>query len=168
MSMYCLTVNMSTVCTPQAFLPIKKWEAAWLGWLSAVLVPKATFLEALYDTWGFSSVIQPKITGKKNSQVTSFLGLEPCWGNPSTARSDADKMKGLRYWDALQFLNRAAGTVVGFVYSVNDWHWLQCQAVWAPSACLPGYQHTAATCWHVCQAKSICVLYLCQLALTVH
>lgn len=89
-SVNCIRVNVSAVCAPQAFLPLKKWEAAWLGWLSAVPVPKATFLKGLCCTWGFNSVMLPKTAGKKNSQVTSLPGPEP-WGNPSRADGDAGR-----------------------------------------------------------------------------
>lgn len=83
-----IIVNVSTLCAPQVLLPLKKWEAAWLGWLSAVPVPKATFLKGLCSTWGFNSVILPKNAGKK--QVTSLPALEPR-GNPSRADGDAGR-----------------------------------------------------------------------------
>lgn len=87
----CIAASASAaVCAPQAFLPLKKWETAWLGRLSAVPVPKATFLKGLRGTWGFNSVILPKNAGKKTSQVTSLPGPEP-WGNPSRAGDDADR-----------------------------------------------------------------------------
>ena len=86
--MNCITVNATAVCTLQVSLPLQNWEAAWLGWLSTVPVPKVTFLKGLYSTWGFNFVILPKNAGKKSSQVTSLLGLEP-WGNPSRADGDA-------------------------------------------------------------------------------
>lgn len=77
-------MNGSAVCTPQVFLPLKKWEAAWLGCLSAVPVPKATFLKGLFSTWGFELCYPAKKCRKKNSQVTSVLGPLPR-GNPSRA-----------------------------------------------------------------------------------
>lgn len=70
----CVTVAACCVCAPQVFLPLKKWEAAWLGWRSAALVPKATFLKGLHGTWGFNCVILPKNTRKKNHKLLHCLG----------------------------------------------------------------------------------------------
>lgn len=114
------TVNASAaVCAPQAFLPLQKWEAARLGWLSAVPVPKATFLKGLCGTWGFNSVILPKNAGKKPPKLLHCLGRSH-GGIPAgltVTQAESKLRKGLSFWDTLQFLNQTAGTVVGFVYS---------------------------------------------------
>lgn len=69
-SLNCITENVCCLHTT-SFPAIKKWEAAWLGWLSVVPVPKATFLKGLCGTWGFNSVILPKNAGKKT--LTSYF-----------------------------------------------------------------------------------------------
>lgn len=80
----------AAVCAPQVFLPLKKWEAAWLGWLSAVPVPKATFLKGLSGTWGFNSVILPKNAGKKTYKLLHCLGWSH-GGNPGRPDGDAGR-----------------------------------------------------------------------------
>lgn len=85
-SLNCISQSECCPPTPHVSLPLKEREAAWLGWLSAVPVPKATYLKGLFGTWRFNSVILPKNAGK----LTSLLGPEPR-GNPSRADGDAGR-----------------------------------------------------------------------------
>lgn len=147
-SVNCIRVNVSSVCAPQAFLPLKKLEAAWLGWLSAVPVPKATILKGLCSTWGFDSVMLPKTAGKKTHKLLHCLGRSH-GGIPAglmVTQAEPAKERSESFWDTLQFLHRAARTVAGFVYSGSSRHLGQCQRdlSWYISARIPA--HTAATC----------------------
>lgn len=124
----CITVNPSAVCTPQVSLPLKKWEVSWLGQLSAVPVPETTFLKGLYGTWSFNSVVLPKTQEKKTHKLLHYLGWSH-GGIPAglmVTQAENRLRKGLRLWDTLQFLSKAACAVFGFVYSVSSWHWAHC------------------------------------------
>ena len=119
-SAWTVSLTATVVLTPQVFLPLQKWEAAWLGWLSAVPVPKTTFLKGLCSTWGFNFVILPKNAEKKPHKLLHCLGWSH-GGIPArltVTQAESGVRKGLRFWDALQFLNKA---VVGSVYSVSSW-----------------------------------------------
>lgn len=150
MNMNCVRVDVSARRAPQVLLPLKKWEAAWLGWLSAVPVPKATFLKGLCGTWGFNSVILPKNAGKKPHKLLHCLGRShggiPA-GLPVTQAENRPR-KGLSFWDTLQFLNQAAGTVASFLYSGRGRHLDQRQRdlSWYLSAWIPAHSCNMLTC----------------------
>lgn len=128
---------MSAVCTPQV-----GGSVAWLPFSCSCA--KSYFSDSLYDTWGLNSAIQPKKMQKHTCKLLHSSG----WSRARQGfpHGDAGEKKGLRFGDALQFINQTAWTVVGLVCAVKLIQGSVPASVIYSATCLPGYQPTAATC----------------------
>lgn len=98
-----------------------------------------------------------KMRGKKlTSYFTAWAGATG--GIPAgltVTQAESRRRKGLSFWDALHLghLGQLQALCIQSLGPVPA-------TVIYPGTCLPGYQHTAATCWHVHQTwKHLCFIF---------
>lgn len=142
------------MCTPQAFLPLNKW-------FQLVFCQKLHFWRACAAR-GALTLLSCQKMQEKNGKLLHCLGWShggiPAWR--VVTQAERSQRLGLRFWDALQWLNQAAKTHQGLVFLGGCRNRSVAASVIYPGTYLPGYQHAAATLWHVCQSWSISNLYL--------
>lgn len=141
--MKCITVNLSFICTPQAFLPWKKRNLGGLADIQLFLCQKLHFWRACVQHVGLLLCYPAKNAGKKKPhKLLHCLGQTP-WGNPSRADGDADRE---------QTKERSELSGYPAVPEPNGWEralriraaanaWVSVSMIY-PGTCLPGYQCT--------------------------